>query len=282
MITNQIYPCLWFDGQAKSAAEFYCSAFGNSKITSESAIAIQFEIEGTKIMGLNGGPIFKINPSISFFVTCEDENEITSLWDRLSVGGQAMMPLGKYPWSEKYGWVADQFGMTWQLMLGELAPGSQKIIPLFLFVGDQFGNAEQAIRHYLAIFQNSASQYMEMYAEGEVPGAAGMLKFGNFSLDGSQFAAMDGPGNHNFNFNEGVSLVVECETQEEIDHFWESLIRDGGAESRCGWLRDKYGVFWQIIPASLGSLMSDPERGQRAMQQLLKMNKLDINILKNA
>ena len=281
-LLHAIYPCLWFDGQAQSAAEFYCSAFGNSKITSDSAIAVQFEIEGTKIMGLNGGPMFKINPSISFFVSCVDEDEITRLWGRLSDGGQTMMALGTYPWSEKYGWVADRFGMTWQLMLGELLPDAKKIIPLFLFVGDQFGNASQAISHYSTIFQNSAGQYLELYKDGEVPGADGSLKFGNFSLDGNQFAAMDGPGNHNFRFNEGVSLVVECDTQEEIDFFWETLIMDGGAESQCGWLQDKYGVSWQIIPASLGSLMSDPERGQRAMQQLLKMKKLDINILKNA
>ena len=92
---------------------------------------------------------------------------------------------------------------------------------------------------------------------------------------------MDGPGTHDFQFNEGVSLVVECENQQEIDYFWGKLT-EGGAEVQCGWLRDKYGVSWQIIPANLGSLMSDPGKGERVMQALLKMIKLDIAALTNA
>jgi predicted 3-demethylubiquinone-9 3-methyltransferase (glyoxalase superfamily) len=278
---HAIYPCLWFDGQAKAAAEYYCAIFSNSKIIADSDIAVQFELEGSKMMGLNGGPMFKITPAISLFVNCETVDEINRIWHWLSEGGSAMIPIGQYPWSERYGWVIDKFGMTWQLMLGDFSPEGQKIIPSLLFVNELFGKGVQAINDYSSIFEDSKIHHLEIYQEGEEQ-PAGTLKFGSFSLGNAKFAAMDGPGTHQFGFNEGVSLVVECETQEEIDFFWETLIRDGGAESQCGWLKDKYGVSWQIIPASLGSLMSDPERGQRAMQQLLKMKKLDINILKNA
>ncbi|MCK9411478.1 MAG: VOC family protein [Prolixibacteraceae bacterium] len=279
-MTNQIYPCLWFDSQAKAAAEYYCSIFSNSKIINESPIAVQFELEGKRVMGLNGGPMFKISPAISLFVTCGTVEEIDRIWHWLSEGGNAMMPLDKYPWSEKYGWVVDKFGMTWQLMLGDLASDGQKIIPSLLFVGEQFGHGQQAIESYTGIFPNSGIRHLEVYPEGDDQ-LKGTLMFGSFYLDGSQFAAMDGHGTHDFQFNEGVSFVVECETQVEIDHYWDTLTH-GGMEVQCGWLKDRYGVSWQIIPSKLGQLMSDPERGPRVMQELMKMQKLDMDILLNA
>lgn len=276
-MTNLIYPCLWMDHQAKEAAIFYCSLFQKTALLSESPLAVQFELDGSRIMAINGGPMFTINPSISFFVTCSTVEEIEQLWSRLSDGGEAMMPLGSYPWSEKYGWTADRFGMTWQLMLGELPPGSQKIMPLFLFVGEQFGKAEEAINLYSSIFKGSSVNHLERYREGEIPEAAGTVKFGSFSLDGHQFAAMDGPGTHEFKFNEGVSLVVECDTQYEIDYFWDNLTKDGGREVQCGWLRDKFGVSWQIIPQKLGEIMADPDKAERVMQRILTMKKLDLS-----
>jgi predicted 3-demethylubiquinone-9 3-methyltransferase (glyoxalase superfamily) len=139
---NPLMICLWFDGQAKAAADYYCSIFKNSQITNENPTVVAFEINGSKFMGLNGGPHFK--------------------------------------------------------------------------------------------------------------------------------------------FNEAISIVVNCDTQQEIDSYWEKLTANGGQESMCGWLKDKFGVSWQIVPASLGKLMSHPEKGQRAMQALLKMKKLDIEKLENA
>lgn len=140
-MTNQIYPCLWFDGQAKTAAEFYCSVFKNSKITTDTPMVIMFELNGKKFMGLNGGPKFK--------------------------------------------------------------------------------------------------------------------------------------------FNEAVSFVVDCDTQEEIDYYWNKLT-EGGEESMCGWLKDKFGIWWQIVPGILGKLMSDPAKSGRVMQAFLKMKKFDIQKLIDA
>jgi predicted 3-demethylubiquinone-9 3-methyltransferase (glyoxalase superfamily) len=277
---KNIYPCLWFDGNAKVAADFYCSLFNHSKITVDTPMVVHFEIEGKLIMGLNGGPMFKINPSISLFVNCETEEEIETIWNKLIEGGSAMMPLDEYPWSKKYGWVVDKFGMTWQLMLGKLPASGQKIIPCFLFVGKLYGRAQEAIKQYVSIFPNSEICRLEFYGAGEEQ-LAGKLKFGDFTLQNELFAAMDGFGEHEFQFTEGFSLVVECETQEEIDDYWNKLT-EGGSEGQCGWLKDKFGVSWQIVPSILSKLMLDPEKAPRVIQAFLKMKKFDIQTLLNS
>ena len=279
-MNNNIFPCLWFNGNAKAAAGFYCTVFNNAKITIDTPMVVQFEVEGKKLMGLNGGPMFTINPSISLFVTCETNEEIEGIYKKLSEGGSAMMRLDKYPWSEQYAWVTDKFGMTWQLMLGRLPEGAQKVIASFLFVGEQYGKAQDAIMHYTSVFPNTAIYQLETYTTGEAQ-PEGKLKFGHFGLDNETFAAMDGAGNHNFQFNEGVSVMVECDTQDEIDHYWNKLT-EGGKESRCGWLKDKFGVSWQIVPKVLGSLMKDRAKAQRVMAEVMKMKKLDIQTLVDA
>jgi len=141
-MNKEIFPCLWFDGKAKQAAEFYCTVFKDSKITDETPMVVIFELNGNKFMGLNGGPMFKMN--------------------------------------------------------------------------------------------------------------------------------------------EAVSFVVNCDTQEDIDYYWEKLTADGGNESMCGWLKDKFGVSWQIIPSNIGELMKDPVRGQRVMQAVMKMKKLNLQAMLDA
>lgn len=140
-MTNQIYPCLWFDSQARAAADYYCTIFKNSKITSENPMVVTFELNGTKFMALNAGPEFK--------------------------------------------------------------------------------------------------------------------------------------------FNEAVSFVVDCDSQEDLDYYWDNLTK-GGIEGQCGWLKDRFGVSWQIVPTVLGKLMSNPEKSQRVMQKILQMKKLDIRQLETA
>jgi predicted 3-demethylubiquinone-9 3-methyltransferase (glyoxalase superfamily) len=280
-MANKIHPCLWFDGQAKAAASFYNSIFSNSKITADTPMVVNFEIEGFKIMGLNGGPMFTINPSISLFVTCESETEINHLYAKLLEGGQTMMALDKYPWAKKYAFLSDRFGVAWQLMLASIPASMPKIYPSFLFVGKQFGNANAAIKTYTSIFANAKTHSLNLYNAGE-EALEGYLKFGIFELNGCLFSAMDGAGNHQFQFNEGVSLVLECTDQDEIDYYWEKLTVNGGKESRCGWLKDSFGVSWQIIPANLGQLMSNPSKGSRPMQALMQMGKIDIATLENA
>jgi predicted 3-demethylubiquinone-9 3-methyltransferase (glyoxalase superfamily) len=242
-------------------------------------MVVNFELNGKKIMALNGGPMFKINPSISFFAECISVNETNEIWDKLIQGGKALMPIDKYPWSERYGWVQDKFGMTWQVMLSGAAIDNLKITPSFLFTSQQFGKTEAAINFYTSIFDHSAKDLIIHY-ERETE-HAGKILFSRFTINQYPMIAMDGPGVHDYTFNEAVSLVVDCETQEEIDYYWNKLT-EGGKESQCGWLKDKFGVSWQIVPAILGKLMSDRERGPRVMRAFMQMKKFDIQKLIDA
>lgn len=277
---HPIYPCIWFNSQSKETATFYCSLFSNSKIVADTPMVTTFELAGELFMGLNGGPVFQINPSISMFVNCASSEEVEMLNDKLTKGGSSLMALGEYPWSKKYAWVKDKFGLTWQLMLNDVSEETTKITPLFLFSNKQFGRAKQAIQFYTSIFPNSNIGDLQLYGTDDAQ-VEGNLKFGEFILNKKSFAAMDGPGNHNFEFNEGLSFVVNCDTQEEIDYYWGKLT-EGGQESNCGWLKDKFGVSWQVVPTVLGKLMQDKEKAPRVMEAFLKMKKFDIAKLLNA
>ena len=197
------------------------------------------------------------------------------LYRALSEDGMVMMPLDKYDWSERYGFVQDKFGLAWQIMKGKYSDVNQKITPTLLFVGNSFGKAEAAVKYYTEVVKPSSVDGILLYADNEGP-AAGSVKHSQFLLDGNVFIAMDGYGEHKFAFNEGISFVVECKDQEEIDYYWNTLTSDGGQESMCGWLKDKFGVSWQIIPKNIGTLMMDPVNGQKAMQALMQMKKIDI------
>lgn len=152
-----------------------------------------------------------------------------------------------------------------------------KITP-FLWFDTQ---AEEAATLYTSVFENSRVIDVTRYGEGG-PGPAGSAMTVQFELDGQQFLALNGGPVH-YNFNESISFVVNCESQEEVDHYWESLC-EGGEEGPCGWLKDKFGLSWQIVPARLGELMTDPdpERASRAMQAMLGMKKLDVAALEQA
>jgi predicted 3-demethylubiquinone-9 3-methyltransferase (glyoxalase superfamily) len=273
-MNNQIYPCLWFDGNAQEAAEFYCNVFKNSKITSQNPMVTAFELNGKKMVSLNGGPMFKFTPSISFSVNCTSVDEVNEIWNQLIDGGSTMMPLDKYPWSERYGWLKDKYNLTWQVSLPNVATVQQEIIPSFLFTDSNFGKAEEAINFYTSIFDNASCERLIHYDAADVN--AGKVLYAEFRLKNQKFIAMDGPGAHNFAFNEALSFVVDCETQEQIDYYWQKLTEDGGTESQCGWLKDKFGVSWQIVPTILASLMNDPQTAERVMPVFLKMKKFEI------
>lgn len=296
---QKITPSLWFDKTAEEAMNFYTSIFSNSKILSikrypEEAPAEFmegmegrvltgiFELEGYRFMALDGGPLFAFNPSVSFIMNFESKEEINELWEALSKGGETLMPLDVYPFSEWYGWIQDKYGVSWQLMLAGDSV-EQKIIPSMMFVGDQCGRAEEAINFYASIFNESNVVNVIRYEAGSEPQQEGTVMFSDFKLGGQLFAAMDSALEHDFTFNEAISFYVECEDQAEVDHFWEKLSAVPEAE-QCGWLKDKYGLSWQIVPKQLGEFLSDPDRekADRAMQAMLQMKKIDIAELKQA
>jgi predicted 3-demethylubiquinone-9 3-methyltransferase (glyoxalase superfamily) len=279
-MSNKIYPCIWFDGNAKEATEFYCSLFKDAAIRSVNPSVVGFELGGHRFMALNGGPQFKPNASMSFYVTCETGQEIDFLWERLKQDGMVMMALDRYEWSERYGWVQDAYGVSWQLSMGKVADIGQKIIPALMFTGAQFGRGDEAIKHFTSIFPDSQLRFIHRYDETDML-QGGKIAHAQFSLSNQKFILMDSGLSHDLCFSEGLSLVVECEDQQEIDYYWDHL-KAGGEASRCGWLKDKFGFSWQVVPSKLGMLMNDPTRSERVMKALLGMKKLELDQLENA
>jgi len=277
---EKITPCLWFDGQAKEAAKLYCSAFDNAKIVAQSPIVTAIDVAGQSITLLDGGPMYKPNSSISFFYLCENAEEVNRAWNALSKEGKVMMALDKYPWSEKFGWLSDKFGISWQISLGKLSDVGQKITPCLMFTGKQYGHADEAINHYSSIFRNSKVDGILRYGKNELPDE-GKIKHAQMELNGQKFMLMESAAPHNFTFSEGVSLTIHCENQDEIDYYWERLT-ESGEESMCGWLKDKFGVSWQIIPTILSQIMSDPAKAGKAAQAFMSMRKFNIEQLVQA
>jgi predicted 3-demethylubiquinone-9 3-methyltransferase (glyoxalase superfamily) len=277
---NSIYPCLWFDGNIKEAATLYSGVFGEASVISENQTVLMLEISGQKFMLLNGGPEYKINPSISIFVTCKADDEVDRIWNALIEGGSELMPLGKYDWNEKFGWLSDKFGVSWQLMKGSIGDTEQRFVPALMFTGAQNGNAQKAVDQYSSIFSGSEVKYIMRYGKDQNE-VEGNIAHAQFTMGKQMFVAMDSSFQHEFTFNEGVSLVVECNDQEEVDYYWEKLT-EGGEEVQCGWLKDRFGVSWQVVPSVLYELMSDPSRSERVVQAFLKMKKFDIDKLLKA
>lgn len=180
-MSNTIYPCLWFDGKAKEAVELYLSAFNDARITSDTPMVVTFELAGQKFMALNGGPMFVPNPSISFFVVFDTAAELEHAWVKLSEGGNVLMPLDKYPWSEQYGWVQDRFGVSWQLSQGKLEDVGQKFSPTLMFTNQQAGKAEEAINFYTSIFDDSSVVGILKY-DAQDNDVEGTVKHAQFKL----------------------------------------------------------------------------------------------------
>ena len=248
-------------------------------------MTIEFELEGQGFIGLNGGPVFKFTPAISFLVACKTKDEVEALWKELSAGGQALMELGEYPFSARYGWTVDRFGLSWQVMAMGDRPIKQKIIPTLMYVGNVCGKAEEAVNLYASVFRNAIVGDILRYSKGEEPDKEGTIKHVGFTLEGQELAAMDSAHEHKFGFNEAISLVVRCETQAEIDYYWDKLIVGGDPLAQvCGWLKDKFGVSWQVTPTILEEMLLDPDKSkvERVTEAFLKMKKFDIGELKRA
>lgn len=279
MNPQKIVPHLWFDKEAKEAAEFYTSVFDNSKINfinivpdtpSGDAEIVGFQIMGYDFMAISAGPYFKINPSISFHVRCRTVEEVNRIWEKLSRGGMVMMELGEYPFSKRYGWIQDKYGVSWQVIHTE-GNFTQRIMPALMFVGDVCGKAEEAINFYASLFPNTKAEVIMRYVQGEEPDRAGTVKYAQFTLDGQEFAAMDSAWKHDFSFNEAISFIINCKDQQEIDYYWEKLSAMPEAE-QCGWIKDKYGVSWQITPQNMGELLGkNPEKTTPVMLQMKKI-----------
>lgn len=277
-MTHPFGICLWFDKQAKEVFTFYESVFPDIKLISENPFTVNYTLAGKRFMHFNGGPEFKINPSISFFYNVDTEAEIDQIWAKLTEGGQVMMQLNAYPWSRKYGWVADKFGVNWQLMLDHVS--GDKVYPNMMFTGENNGKAAEAIAFYTSIFPNSKTIHESPYGEGGRD-TAEHLSYAQFRLNNQTYGAMDSSHMHAFQFNEGVSHLIIADTQAEIDYYWNHLTAEG-KPGKCGWLQDRYGVSWQVAPSCLGKYMNNPLTAPKATFAFLQMSKFIIADLEKA
>ncbi|HFK5503288.1 TPA: VOC family protein [Elizabethkingia anophelis] len=281
-MNNDIFPCLWCNGDAKESAEFYCQVFGG-KITVDTPVVINIELFGQKLMLLNAGPQFEKTPSISFLINCASEEDVQHYWDQLSEGGMVLMELDSYPWSKKYGWIKDKYGTTWQLYFGEMQ--EQRLVPTLMFMHRNNGKAMEAMEFYTSTFPESKIEGVLKYKDGGENGEdPENVQHAQFVINNYMLSCMDSSLDHKFDFNEGISLVIMTNDQKETDHLWNTLISGGGRESMCGWLKDQYGVSWQIVPKKLIELMNDtdPAKSQKVVQAMLKMQKIIIAHLEEA
>ncbi len=296
---HKITPHLWFDKEAGDAAEFYCSIFPGSKITNLTRLhgtpsgdteVVSFHLSGHPFMGISAGPLFRFNPSVSFFINFDPSRDanarknLDTMWQRLSHGGNVLMPLDTYPFSERYGWIQDRYGVTWQLILSRPS-GEERpfIVPSLAFVGRVSGRAEEAMKFYTSVFRNSKPGNVARYPKGMEPDREGTVMYSDFMIEDQWFAAMDSARKHDFAFNEAISLMVSCDTQQEIDYYWGKLSAVPEAE-QCGWLKDKFGLSWQITPTVMGEMMrgGTDEQIRRVTQAFLPMKKFDIAALTRA
>ncbi len=292
LAVGPIIPHFWLDRDAVEAARFYADIFPDASVDHVGLVrntpsgdceTVAFSIAGMRFMAIGAGPSFKPNPSISFLVNFDPSRnvgtaDLDALWEKLGEGGTVRMELGEYPFSKHYGWVEDRFGVNWQLMLtnpeGDPRPF---LVPAFLFVGDVAGRAEEAIDYWTGVFPASKRGLSMHYSDGMEPDRAGELMFGDFQLCGQWFAAMDSRYGHDFGFTEGLSLLVECGSQSEMDGLFDALSAVPEAE-QCGWLKDRFGVSWQVTPAALNVMMREGSQEQidRVTQAFLPMKRLNL------
>jgi predicted 3-demethylubiquinone-9 3-methyltransferase (glyoxalase superfamily) len=299
MEKSTITPHLWFDKQAKEAAEFYVSVLsGDSAVKyttvlhdtpSGDAETVSFRLRGQDFMAISAGPVFKINPSVSFFMNFDSSTnrqareELDTIWSKLFDGGIPLMPLDEYPFSKRYGWIQDKYGLSWQLILSDPDGDPRPFItPSLLFTRGVCGRAEEAMKYYMSVFSESKEGIIARYPAGMEPDKEGTVMYADFLVNDIWMVVMDSAGPHEFNFNEAVSFMVSCKSQKEIDFFWEKLSAVPQAEA-CGWCKDKFGVSWQIVPENLTQMMSGtPEQVNRVTQAFLQMKKFDLAAMERA
>ena len=290
---QSITPNLWFDGTAEEAVDRYIDIFDDATVQSVtryddamaaasgqpvgSVLTIDFDLLGNPFVALNGGSHVQFTPAISFTVSCPSVAAVDDLWHDLSQDGEIRMPLDSYPFSDRYGWTDDAFGVSWQVIHSPSMP-DWSIIPTLMFVDERAGQAEEAMEFYTDVFTDGTIGDIVHYGPGHEPNSPNSVMYGEFTIRDQRFSAMDSGIDHGFAFAESISFIVDCTEQSEIDYYWKALTVDGGAPGQCGWLTDHFGISWQIVPRVLQPLLQDvdEEKAARVADAMLAMEKLDI------
>lgn len=297
---QKIVPNIWCAGTADDAAEFYQATLPSTTLIEHVAyptegllefqeplagqtLTNEIAIDGFHLILVNAGDEFRPNPAINFFLNFDPqvfdradgaERALRETWQKLADEGSVLMELNQYPHSSLYGWVEDKYGVNWQLMLtnpeGDRRPF---VVPQFMFCGAAQNKAEEATDHYVNSIPGSTPGRRVRYSDmGQSTPNGAEVVFSEFQLAGQWFAAMDSAVDQNFTFTEGVSLMISADGQAEIDRIWSALSAVPEAE-RCGWLKDKWGVSWQVVPANMGELMARTG----AYEKLMGMKKIEVD-----
>lgn len=287
-----IVPHLWYDKEAVSAVTTYVSLFDHARIINRTTIhdtpsgdaeMVDFELAGVQFSAINAGPYFTFNPSVSLMVSCATKEEVDRLYATLSEGGTDLIPLGEYPFSAWYVWVQDRFGLSWQLMLVDGMDERRRIRSSLLFADEVCGKAEEALDYYVSVFKGAEKGFVNYYQAGEAVDARARINYAELNIGDTQLIMMDHGLGGDFTFNEAYSFIVLCDNQEEIDYYWERLSHVPEAE-QCGWLKDRFGLSWQIVPRQMNDLLTNgtEEEVRRVTKAFLQMKKFDIAALERA
>jgi predicted 3-demethylubiquinone-9 3-methyltransferase (glyoxalase superfamily) len=292
-MSQKIIPNIWCDRNAEEAGEFYSGVLPHTtanvvaRYPDEVAdwqaefageqLTVDVDVDGYRLTLINAGSEFRPNPSVSFMLNFDplrfdDDRDaareaLGAAWAGLAERGTVRMELGEYPFSPHYGWVEDHFGVNWQLLLANPEGESRPfLIPQLAFTGDVDGKSREAAEFYASVFPDSEVGFIAEHPAGSAHAQPGTVMFGEFRLAGQWFSMMDGGPEHEFSFDCGVSLEVHVADQEELDRFWDALTAVPEAEV-CGWLADRYGLSWQIVPENMGEIMARPGAYAKMMSQ---------------
>ena len=241
-------------------------------------MTVEVELAGQAFTLLNGGPRFTRNPTVSFFVELPDVAGVDRVAGALLEGGSALMPLDTYPWSARYAWVVDRFGVSWQVMHSPAK--TPRIVPCLMFSDVVHGRAEEALRRYVEVLGGEILM-LEHYGPGAGP--EGTLVHGRAAFGGGELVAMDSHITHDVAFDEGISLQVLAPDQATLDLWWDALSQ-GGRPGVCGWLTDRYGLSWQVVPESIHEWLTstDTAARDRVFRAMMTMTRPDIATLEAA
>ena len=277
---------LWFKGEdLKKAVDKYTKIFDNSKILRSvnfdtpfdtTADCIEFALGGRVFQAINAEPAFEFNNSFSLVVMCPTQKDLNSKWEKLiSNGGKVVMPLDKYDFAESYGWLVDEFGLSWQVFLDGKMPFDFEIVPSLLYPK---GKAKEALEFYATVFTDFRINFVDYLDEEK-----NNIIFSCFTINDSDYFTSDNLLGQDLPFNESTSIMIECDTQEEIDYYWDKLSadKDGG---QCGWTKDRFGLSWQIIPKYINEVFfdQDKEKYNKILSAMFEMKKIDLEKLKEA
>lgn len=280
-MNQKIIPALWFEKDAMDAAEYYIDIFPESSVfntvtsydvpsPSGYSVTVRFKLCNQDFVAIDGAPEFKTSSAVSLSYTTTDKDELNRVWYKLMNDGYAVIEYGEHEFNPESGWVRDRYGIMWQLSLSE-KDAEQRIKPTLLFSNDMNSKAEEAAAFYTEIFANSNVNNIVHYGKDAKV---------SFTLSQFEMYAMDDDTKDDQQFNEAVSLMVMCEDQAEINYLWEKLSAVKESEA-CGWLKDNYGVSWQIVPRRLDEMYENASKEQNAnlTDAILEMKKLNLETL---